>query len=154
MTDDTVHVTEQWDITYDHAAGETASTFLRALQEDEQVLGRQCPECDRVLTPPRGFCSRCFVDTDDWVEVGPGGRIEAFTVVPNDLGAGPEAPFAIAYVQLDGADTAMVNEVKGLDFDDVEATAASLEIGTRVTTAFKPAVEREARITDFYYELE
>lgn len=153
MNQDTIHVPGHWDIEYDHSAGETASHFLRALRDDAQILGRQCPECERVLVPPRGFCERCFVDTDEWVDVGPGGRIESFTIVPEDLGAGPQAPFALAYVQLDNADTAMVNVVKGLDLSDPEEAAEQLSVETRVTAAFKPEDERKARVTDFHYEV-
>lgn len=142
----------RWDIEYDYSAGETASHFLATLRDDGTLLGKRCPDCERVLAPPRGFCERCFVDTDDWVEIGPEGRIESFTVTPNDLGAGPEAPFALAYVQLDGADTAMVNVLEGLDLSDPDAAAESLSVGDRVEAVPEPADEREGRITDFHYE--
>jgi len=146
MTEDTIHVPGRWDIEYDYSAGETASRFLRSLRDDETVLGRQCPDCER-------FCERCYVDTDEWIEVGPEGRIESFTVIPRDLGAGPEAPFALAYVQLDDADTAMVNLVEGVDASDPQLAAETLSLGTRARTAFAPEDEREARITDFHYEV-
>lgn len=154
MTKDSIHVTEHWDIKYEHSAGDTASRFLRELRDNQRVLGRKCPECERVLTPPRGFCSRCFVDTDEWVEVGPGGHIESFTVVPEDIGTGPEAPFAIAYVELDGADTSMVNEIKNIDLSDPLEVAENINIGDRVTIGFEPEEEREGRITDFHYKME
>lgn len=154
MTDDTIEIPGEWNIQYSYSAGPTVGEFLAALRDDERVLGRQCPDCERVLVPPRSFCERCFVDTDEWIEVGPGGRIESFTVVPEAVGAGPEAPFAIAYVRLDGADTAMVNEVEGVDLTDPDAAAERLSVGTRVRTVFEPPEEREGRITDFHYELE
>lgn len=153
MSDNVLTVPGHWDITYDHSAGETASRFLSTLQDEGRILGRRCPECERVLAPPRGVCDKCFVDTTDWVEIGPEGHIESFTIVPHNLGAGPDAPYAIAYVQLDGADTAMVNLLVGLDLDDSDEAAERLGIGTRVEAIFKPKDEREARITDFHYEL-
>lgn len=153
-TNDTIHVPGHWDIKYDHSAGEIGSRFLKTLRDEGRLIGRQCPECERVLAPPRGFCERCFVDTAEWIEIGPGGRVESFTVVPDDLGAGPDAPFALAYVQLDGADTAMVNQVKGLDLSDTEEAASQLKIGTRLTATMKPESDREGLITDFHYELE
>lgn len=153
MTDDAIRVPGRWDIKYDHSAGETASRFLRALRDDGAILGTHCPDCERVLVPPRGFCERCFVDTTDWIQVGPEGHVESFTVAPRSLGAGPEGPLALAYVQFDGADTAMVNLVEGLDLSDPAAAAEELSIGTRVTAVFDPPDEREARITDFHYEL-
>lgn len=153
MSNDSITVPAHWDITYNHAAGETASRFLRELQDAGQILGRRCPECGLVLAPPRGVCDKCFVETTDWIEIGPEGHIESFTIVPNDLGAGPDAPYAIAYVQLDGADTAMVNLLEGINLSDADAAAERLGIGTRVTAVFEPEKEREARITDFHYEL-
>lgn len=143
-----------WNIDYDYSAGETASHFLTTIRDEGKILGKQCPECERVLAPPRAFCERCFVDTEDWVEIGPGGRIESYTVTPHHLGAGPEAPFALAYVQLDGADTAMVNVLEGLDLSDPIAAAESLSVGDRVEVEMDPPEEREARITDFHYTLE
>lgn len=153
MTDEAITIPGSWNIDYDYAAGDTASHFLATIRDEGRLLGRHCPSCERVLAPPRAYCERCFVDTDEWVEVGPEGRIESFTVVPNDLGAGPEAPFTLAYVQLDGAHTSMVNVLKGLDLSDPDAAAESLAVGDRVEAAFAPADEREARITDFHYEL-
>lgn len=152
QSDETVYVPGHWDIEYEHAAGETVSRFLTELRDNARVLGRRCPECSTVFAPPRGFCERCFVDTTEWVEIGPSGHIESYTIVPNELGAGPEAPYAIAYVQLKGADTALVNLLRGIDLSDPDSAAAQLEIGTPVTTEFKPESEREARITDFHYE--
>jgi uncharacterized OB-fold protein len=148
-----INVPGQWDIEYEYAAGDTASRFLTELRDNEQILGRKCLDCGRVLVPPRSFCEQCFCDTKEWVNVGPSGVIEASTIVPNDLGSGPEAPYAIAYVKLDGADTAMVNLIEGPDLSEVEAAAAKLSIGTRVKAVFEPADEREARITDFHFEL-
>jgi len=34
-----------------------------------------------VLVPPRAFSDQTLEPTADWVEVGPGGRIETFTMV-------------------------------------------------------------------------
>ena len=156
MTSDgqeSLYVPGHWNIQYEYSAGEVGSRFLRSLRDDATILGRRCPDCKRVLAPPRDFCEQCFVDTDEWVEIGPRGQIESYTIVPHALGAGPEAPYALAYVQLDGADTAMVNELKSLDLSDPPAAAENISIGTRVKATFLPAEERQARITDFYYEV-
>ena len=101
--------------------------------------------------PPRGFCERCFVNSDEWVEVGLEGTIDAFTITMEKWPGNPDPPFAVAYVRLDGADTAMLNYVKGLDFSDLNATAKSLAIGNRVKVVFEEG--REGKITDFQYLL-
>jgi len=153
MSDDVLTVPGHWDITYKHSAGKTASRFLRELRDNERIMAKKCPECKRVLAPPRGVCDQCFEDTTDWVKIGPEGHIESFTIVPHDLGAGPDAPYAIAYVQLDGADTAMVNLLRGFNLEDPDEAAGKLEIGMEVKAVFEPEDDREARITDFHYEI-
>lgn len=58
---------------------------------------------------------------------------------------------AIAFVRLDGVDSAIANYVDGVDCSDIDAAVASIAPGTRVRVAF--AEEREGRITDFSFEL-
>jgi uncharacterized OB-fold protein len=140
---------EHWDITYNHALGEVASRFYAALRDQKKILGRRCPSCERVLLPPRPFCDRDFVDTKDWVEAGHEGRVEVFTVVFQTFKGLPEAPYCIAYVLLDGADTAILNYVKGIDWTP-DNVPRNIKIGDRVRVAFKE--EREGRITDFWFE--
>jgi len=63
----------------------------------------------------------------------------------------PDPPYAVAYVLLDGAGTAMVNFVKNLDLTDIREAARKLAIGNRVRVVFEK--ERKGTIQDFYYEL-
>lgn len=81
-----------------------------------------------------------------------GGRVKSSIIVPQDFGAGPDVPFALMYIQLDGAHTAMVNEVERIDLSDIEAAAEELAVGTRLEAVFEPESESEGRITDFHYE--
>src|SRR5262245_27504322 len=122
----------RWDISYNYAAGETASEFLRRLRDEQRVSGVRCSQCRRVILPPRGYCDRCFVAVNEWVDVGPSGVIEAFTITSERFEGLPEPPYAIAYVTLDGASTALLNFVKGADLSDLAAAAKRLAIGTRV----------------------
>lgn len=141
----------RWDISYEYAAGATASEFLRRLRDEQKICGVRCPGCARVILPPRGFCERCFVKTEDWVEVGTAGRIESFTISTEPFQGLPDPPYAIAYVTLDGASTAMVNFVREIDLSDIHGAAERLAVGTRVEVKWKNA--RQGRITDFYYVL-
>jgi uncharacterized OB-fold protein len=147
-----ISVPGHWDISYNYSAGVVGSEFLRRLRDEQRISGLRCPSCERVLLPPRGFCDRCFVDTAEWVDVGATGRIEAFTITTDAFLGLPEPPYAIAYVTLEGASTAMVNFVKGVDLSDVERGAELLAIGNKVRVFWEP--ERHARITDFYYQLD
>jgi uncharacterized OB-fold protein len=104
-----------------------------------------------VLVPPRSFSDETLLPTTDWVKVGPGGRIEAFTMVYEKFNNLPEPPYAFGYVLLDGADTALGGYFKGIDLKDPHAAAEKLKIGTRVTATF--AAERKGEMLDFWFEI-
>lgn len=149
MTDDAITIEQHWDIHYRHPAGRTGSEFLRALRQ-RRLVGRRCPECRRVLLPPRAFCDRCFVATDEWVEVGPEGVLEAFTIVAQKFTGMPDPPYAIAYGRLRNADTAMVNYLRGVDLSDIPAAARRLAVGQPLRVAWSD--RPEGRMTDFWFE--
>lgn len=153
MTDATRIIEERWDLTYRHAAGPVVSHFYDRLESDGVLAGRRCPRCTRVLVPPRSFCDRCYTDTEGWIDVGPEGTVETFTVVYREFQSLPEPPYAMAYVRLDGADTAILNYVRDLDLGDPDYAAAALWPGVRVRTVVAPPDRREGRITDFWFEL-
>src|SRR3546814_6923559 len=99
--------TENWNITYEHALGETASWFYTKIRDDAEIYGRRCPKSGRVLVPPRAFSDQTLEPTTDWVKVGPAGVIEAFTIVYDAFKNLPPPPSAFGYVLLEGADTAI-----------------------------------------------
>jgi uncharacterized OB-fold protein len=142
---------QTWDLSYRHALGETTGRFLAGLK-DHTILGRRCPGCERVLVPARSFCDRCYRSTGDWVEVGRAGAIEMFTIVYEPFKGLPEPPYALAYVTLDGADTALVGYVKGIDLTDTSAAVESMRIGRRVVTRFAP--EPTGTVLDYWFELQ
>jgi len=85
------------------------------------------------------------------VEVGTEGILEGFTIVTQKFPTLPDPPYTIAFVRLDGADSALVNFLR-MPLEDTEEAASQLKIGhTRVQARFHES--REGRITDFYYEL-
>lgn len=142
--------TRRWNIPYSHSAGPIASQFFVAVRDEQQIYGTRCPSCERVLVPPRGHCVRCFVEIDGWVPVGPAGTVAAFTITYAAFPEAPEPPYALAYVRLDGADTAIANFVEGLDLSDPSRAAERLD-GARVEVAFRE--ERIGSITDFFFVL-
>jgi uncharacterized OB-fold protein len=152
MTDTEIRtIVEHWDLTYRHSAGLVASEFFAALEQG-RILGRRCPSCGRVLLPPRPFCDRCYVDTDAWVEVAATGVLETFTIVYVKFAGLPDPPYAIAYVRLEGADTAILNYVRALDLEDMDASVARLAPGTRIRVVFASPESRTGRVTDFWFE--
>jgi uncharacterized protein len=142
---------ETWHITYDHALGETASYFFTQIRDHAKIYGRRDAKSGCVLVPPRAFSDQTLEPTREWVEVGPGGQIEAFTIVYEAFRGLPDPPYAFGYVMLDGADTAIGGLFKGIDLHDPAVAAKRLAIGTRVTTKF--AETRKGEVLDFWFEL-
>lgn len=140
-----------WNVEYNYAVGKPGAKFLNSLKNDKKIIAPKCPKCGLVMLPPRAFCERCFVPAEEWVEVGNEGTIQAFTIVPVKFVDHPEPPYAIAYVMLDGANTAMVNLVKNMDLSDLSKAAEKLAIGNRVKVVFEE--KREGSVNDFHYEL-
>ena len=75
-----VSIPGHWDFDYTYFAGEAASRFFAELR-NTRVMGATCPDCRRVLVPARSFCDACFQRTTDWVQVGPEGILETFTII-------------------------------------------------------------------------
>ena len=116
------------------------SRFVAELRDNKRIMGAKCPKCGTVWCPPIADCIKCFVP-NDWVEVGPQGIIQTYTIayMPPAWAMDLEIPYAIALIKLDGADTGMLHYVKDLDVKEVK-------IGLRVEAVFKD--KREGRITD------
>jgi uncharacterized protein len=142
---------ELWNITYDHALGETASWFFVQIRDNAKIYGRREAKSGKVLVPPRAFSDQTLEPTKDWVEVGPGGRIESFTIVYDAWRGLPDPPYAFGYVTLDGADTAIGGFFKGIDLAKPQEAAKKMKIGTRVKTKF--AEKRVGDVLDFWFEL-
>jgi uncharacterized OB-fold protein len=144
-----VRIPGSWNIPYQYTIGTFATAFFEALKE-HRILGCKCSQCGQVSVPPKSFCEPCFVPVEDLVEVGSTGTIEAVTVVTAPYAGSPPVPYAVAYVRLDGATSAIANYVKGVDLSDLEHLPAQLRVGAPVTVAFleKP----EGRVTDFWFE--
>ncbi|MGD2144149.1 MAG: Zn-ribbon domain-containing OB-fold protein [Anaerolineae bacterium] len=128
-----------------YTAGIAGETFFRAIKENAQLLATVCPECELTYVPPRMYCEQCFTHLDEWVEVGPFGRVHTFTVVHQDLDEEPLAePQIIAFVQLDEADGGLVHLLGEVDSKEVF-------LGMPVEAVFKEEELRKGRITDIMY---
>ena len=133
----------QINVPYSWWAGDTASRFLCALRDEQQILGTKCSKCSRVFIPPRKNCPTCFKANKDWIPLSGEGVVEAFTVARRQLTAlSREVPVCFALIKLDGADTALLHYLGDVDPD-------AIRIGMRVKAQF--AEERQGKITDIDY---
>jgi uncharacterized protein len=148
---DLITIDGNWNFDFKYYAGESASRFFHELRENRRIMGTRCSKCRRLLVPARSFCDACMERTDEWAEVGPEGTLETFTIIATSFPGLPPPPIVMAYVTLDGADTALINIVKGLDVSDIGAAAQKLNKLPRVKVKFID--EPKGRITDFSFEL-
>ena len=148
---DLVTIEGKWDFNYTYFAGESASRFFHELRENQRIMGTRCAKCKRLLVPARAYCDVCMSATDEWVEVGTEGTLETFTIITTAFPGLPKPPIVMAYVSLDGADTALINLVHGVDLSDIEAAAKKLNTLPRVRVEFID--DPKGRITDFSFKL-
>ena len=141
---------QQITLSYDYALGEVAGKFFQGLRE-KKILASHCSGSRMTYLPPRAYCERSFEPCDGWVEATLEGTIEASTVIVRGFEGKRPPPVPIAFVRLDGIDSAIANYVDGIDCDDLEEATRRLAPGARVRVVF---VERpEGHITDFSFEL-
>jgi uncharacterized OB-fold protein len=141
----------RWEFDYEYFAGASASRFFAELRENRRIMGTRCGSCGRTLVPARDYCEACFEPIGDWVEVAGRGRLDAFTIVATSFPGLPDPPLILAYVTLDGADSALLNFVQGIEIDDIDAVALRLLERPAVDVVFHE--QRAGRITDFHFEL-
>lgn len=139
---------ETWDPNARYAwdVGVAISGYLRGLKAGK-LVGRHCPECGRILIPPRMFCEGCFCPTDCWVDLQDTGTIITFSlcyVTWNMMRV--KEPQIPAVVEIDGASPGMgIMHLLG------EVDPEAVKIGMRVQAVWKPADERTGAITDIAY---
>lgn len=132
-----------------YTVGVAGERFFHALKDEAKILATQCQACGLTYTPAKLYCERCLANLSDcWVEVGPGGTVQSFTVLHLDPdGSRRPEPDVIAAIQLEGADTVLIHRLRPADADRIG-------IGARVSPVFRPPELREGSILDIeYFEL-
>lgn len=116
---------------YQYFAGLTGSKFIISLRDKKKILGVKCNKCGKVFIPPRKTCERCFENIgENWVELSDQGEVTNFTVVRYDDKHLPrKAPYVMALVKLDGADTPVAHILEGVE-------PGKVSIGLRVKAVF------------------
>jgi uncharacterized OB-fold protein len=150
MPEQALVVHESITLNYDYAVGEVAGVFLEGLRE-RRILASRCSASNMTYLPPRAYCERSFEPCDGWVQAGSEGVIEASTIDMRGYEGKRPPPAVIAYVRLDGVDTAIANYVDGIACDDIQSAIDQVKPGTRVRVQF--ADHPQGRITDFSFRL-
>ena len=128
-------------LTYEEELTPILERYVDALI-DGRIVGHQCPACERVFVPGKGYCPMCVVETTekDEVEVADTGTVTGFTIITPVAYYGQEEtePFVYASVLLDGASSNLGGQdVIGIPHDQVRS-------GLRVKAVWKPKEQRSA----------
>ena len=121
-------------IEYTFRATGASASFLKNIAAG-RIVGRRCPECEKVYVPARGVCPRCGVATAEEVEVADKGTVTTFCVVHIPVPGSPvKPPFVSATILLDGANLGLFHLVADCKPSDVRP-------GMRVEAVWKPREE-------------
>ncbi|MBF0101713.1 MAG: Zn-ribbon domain-containing OB-fold protein [Desulfobacterales bacterium] len=130
-----------------YAVGMHGSFFFQQLRDHRKLMGIKCPSCKKVYVPPRGVCGSCYVKMNEFVEVGPEGKIETYTIlryafIDPETGEQKPVPYGYGFIRLDGADTLFQHYIS---IDD----ESKIKIGARVKPYF--SLEKKGNIKDILY---
>jgi len=99
--------------------------------KNKKVLGRKCHKCGTVYVPGQKFCRKCFIDIDQVVEISNQGKLVSYTATLSDIRGKPlEEPKIAGVVKLDGSDSWLMGEIKGIHWKD-------LKVGMKVKIIWK-----------------
>jgi len=134
---------------YELAYGATWTRFFEGMKE-KKIYGTKCSKCGRVLVPARTFCPRCFVDTDEWVEVSQEGMLASWCYVNyRFFGMPTEPPFISLLVRLDGTDVDFLHLLAGFDLNNFEVVRKTIKKNMRVKAVWND--ERRGDVMDIKY---
>jgi uncharacterized OB-fold protein len=115
-----------------------AAHFAAGLERGA-ILGRRCPSCSLVFTPPRTFCNICTVamSEEDELEVADRGIVTAFTILTpiQYHGQQEREDYALASILLDGADGTVGQQRLVVPLEQVRT-------GLRVSAIWAPEGQR------------
>lgn len=122
---------------YQYFAGTTGSRFLIAIRDEKKIRGLECKKCAKVYVPARSTCETCFSDiSGNWVDLAAEGTVTGFTVVRYEEPHQPlKPPYVLALIKLDGADTALLHIVKGVEPEQMKTGIKVKAVFADETTA-------------------
>jgi uncharacterized OB-fold protein len=133
---------------YEHAYGHYYGTLFDGIANGRQIRGVQCPSCQSVLVPPRAMCEKCYVPTQQWIDLPDTGVVQGCSVVHIEfVGQRVPPPYVYAEIILDGAATRLIHTVGGLTAE--EARAGGVRPGSRVRAVWSD--RRTGGLSDIDY---
>ena len=98
--------------------------FYDAL-ENKKFIGSKCSKCGKVFLPPRKTCGDCFAKAaEEFVELPETGIVKNYTVANYNVNERKtrklKEPIIVGLVQIDGADTAMINRIINITPDEIK----------------------------------
>ena len=140
---------------FKESVGLRLSKFFTAMKDEGELLALRCPQCKRVVFPPRPVCGFCRITLgnaeDDWLELADVGTITSIVLptereVDRATGRIVGEPNPIAFIRLDGGDewTIIIHYLEMIDIE-------KLRRGMRVKAVWKAKEERKGRMTDISY---
>jgi uncharacterized OB-fold protein len=133
---------------YEHAYGHYYGTLFDGIAHRRRIRGVRCPSCESVLVPPRPVCEKCYVRTQQWVDLPDTGVVQGCSVVHIEfVGQRVPPPYVYAEIILDGASTRLIHTVGGLSAED--ARAGSVRPGSRVRAVWSD--RRTGSLSDIDY---
>lgn len=114
----------RWQASFVHPLLPAMDEFLEGLGRG-RIIGLACRDCSKVTVQPRVRCLFCQARLGDIVtEVGPGGIIRSVCVVTTPMGGLEDPPGAVACVQPEGADSALLARLRGAETLEDDALTA------------------------------
>lgn len=130
---------------YEHSYGHYYGTLFDGIAHRRHIRGVRCPSCEGVLVPPRPLCEKCYVRTQQWVDLPDTGVVQGCSVVHIEfVGQRVPPPYVYAEIILDGASTRLIHTVGGLTAE--EARAGGVRPGSRVRAVWSD--RRTGSLTD------
>ena len=133
---------------FKYSVGMHGSKFFAELRDNRRFMGVRCPKCKKVYIPPRRVCGSCFVEMNDWFEVGPKGIIGTFTIlrfafIDPETGMQKPVPYGYGFIKFDGADTLFQHYISVED-------EKKIKIGARVEPVFSANPKGSIRDIEYF----
>ncbi|RJP31499.1 MAG: Zn-ribbon domain-containing OB-fold protein [Actinobacteria bacterium] len=140
------HTVAPLDFGYNYRVGTYLQRYIDALK-DKKILGAKCPQCGKVVVPPRKYCGACNKVREEYVELSQEGTLENYTVGHITLEKGQvnqaESPYIVGMIKLGGADNLLVGKVAGVSPQEVKT-------GMRLKAVWKDQTEGEYSDLDHF----